>query len=83
MQVLAGIVATLAGVAVQRALEMLSSPSVSQSQPHPGSKWITVVEGNWLSFDGVVVSAYFHPSRPHTATTIGKLGTKKSAAPAG
>lgn len=70
-------------IAVEKVTEIIHSSSSSQSQPHPGSIWITSVEGPWLSHNGFVVSAYFHPSRPHTASTIGKLGTKKSAANAG
>jgi hypothetical protein len=82
-KVLAETLANLIGVAVQKVIDMLNSVSASYSQPHAGSTWVTVVDGTWLSHEGIVVSAYFHPSRPHTATTVGKLGTKKSTAGAG
>lgn len=82
-KILAEILATAIGITVEKVIQMLNSGSASQSQPHAGSTWITVVDGTWLTHDGIVVSAYYHPSRPHTATTIGKLGTKKSAANAG
>jgi hypothetical protein len=62
---------------------MLNSKSKSYSEPYPGTQWVTIVEGKWLTCNGIVVSAYYHPTRPHTATTIGKLGTKKSAAKPG
>ena len=30
-----------------------------------------------------MLSAYYHPSKKHTATTVGKLGTKQSVAEGG
>lgn len=44
--------------------------------------WITSVDG-CQELDGRVISAYYHPTKDHTATTAGKLGTKKSVAKAG
>lgn len=64
-------------------MQLLNSGSASYSHPHPGSTWVSILDGQWLSTDGVLVSAYYHPSRPHTATTIGNIGSKKSAANAG
>ena len=58
--------------------DMLSESSVSISQPHPGSWWITHVDGTLGLWNGQVVSLYYHPSSKHTATTVGKLGEKKS-----
>jgi len=31
----------------------------------------------------MIISAYFHPTKKHTATTVGKLGEKRSEAAAG
>ena len=55
----------------------MSSPKTSVSSPEPGSKWITFVDG-FFSNNGVVLSAYYHPTKTHSASIIGSLGTKKS-----
>ena len=34
-------------------------------------------------FDGLVISAYYHPHKMHSATTVGKAGELKSYATAG
>lgn len=39
-----------------------------------------MVDGKWFTHDGHVLSAYFHPTKKHSATTIGVLGQKKSIA---
>lgn len=62
---------------------MLSSPKVSESSPHPGSKRLTALDGGWLSHNGNLLSAYYHPSNKHAATTVGSLGEKKSTEDAG
>lgn len=67
----------------QRFISSLDASHVSFSQPHVGAFWISFVDGSWLMKDGAVLSAYFHPSAGHSATTIGALGTKKSVAAAG
>jgi len=61
----------------------LNHGSFHQLQPHPGSMWISILEGNYEDWRGMVVSCYYHPTKKHTATTIGKLGTKRSEASAG
>lgn len=65
------------------ALSNITSPKVSQSSPEAGSLWLTSVDGTWLSGDGNVMSAFYHPTKKHSASTIGKLGTKRSVAEAG
>lgn len=70
-------------MAYDRAVSMLSSGSVSKSEPEPGSMWVTDLDGKWLSHDGMVFSAFYHPTKKHTASTIGKNGTKRSIADAG
>ena len=61
----------------------MNSGSTSYSQPHPDSTWVTSVDGYWGTFGGQVLSAYYHPTKKHTATTEGKLGQKRSTANAG
>lgn len=61
----------------------LNHGSFHHAQPHAGSMWISILEGNYGKWQGQVVSCYYHPTKDHTATTIGKLGTKRSEAPAG
>jgi hypothetical protein len=37
--------------------------------------WITNLDGSWMQRNGQVLSAYFHPTLHHAATTVGKGGT--------
>lgn len=67
----------------QRFVSALDASHVSFSQPATGAYWISFVDGEWLTHGGGVLSAYFHPSAAHSATTEGALGTKKSVAAAG
>lgn len=48
-----------------------------------GGIWISIVDGTWGSWKGQVVSLYYHPTYPHTATTEGKLGMHRSHAAPG
>jgi hypothetical protein len=59
---------------------LAKSRSYSESSPYPGSLWITSLDGTWGSWEGQVVSLYYHPSKTHTATTVGRLGEKRSTA---
>lgn len=52
----------------------------SISYPKEGCVWITYLNGNILLRNGKVVSLFYHPNKKHTATTIGKLGQKRSEA---
>ena len=61
----------------------INSGSFSDSTPHDGARWITCVDGSLGQHNGLVMSAYYHPTKQHSVTTIGKLGTKKSFAAAG
>lgn len=67
----------------QAFVDALSAGAFSVSQPHAGAVWITALDGRWGSYNGQVVSCYYHPSKHHTATTEGRLGTKKSQAAGG
>jgi len=64
-------------------LEELNHGGCQMSQPHAGSLWITNLEGKYGSWKGMVVSCYYHPTKRHSATTVGKLGEKRSEASAG
>ena len=64
-------------------IEAINSQSASTSSPHPGSLWITSLDGKFGTWKGMVVSAYYHPTKKHTATTEGKLGVKRSVAEPG
>lgn len=65
------------------AIEILSSSTVSYSQPEGNDYWITYLDGTWGTYDGKVISMYYHPTRKHTATTRGKLDMKRSVANGG
>ncbi len=58
--------------------ESLSTGEVSLSQPHEDALWIS--SNDW---NGQVLSAYFHPSRYHTASTVGQLGEQSKSATSG
>ena len=45
--------------------------------------WISSIDGTVLTHQGQVLSAFYHPTKTHSVTTIGALGTKKSIAYAG
>ncbi len=63
--------------------EALNSGSFTRSSPEIGSLWITDLTGTWGLQNGKVMSAYYHPTKDHTATTVGKNGQKRSAAAKG
>ena len=62
---------------------LFSSGCFSYSTPHAETHWYTCVNGNLGLYDGQVMSCYYHPYQQHSATTIGKAGTKTVIAPAG
>ena len=64
-------------------LDLLSTPSVSYSQPRGNDHWFTCSNGRWGSYNGQVLSMYYHEYKRHSATTCGKLGEKRSIADAG
>ncbi len=76
----AEILASLAATVGEWIYDELSHGSAHFSQPHEGSGWVTTLEGKYGSWNGQVVSCYYHPTKSHTATTVGKLGEKRSAA---
>ena len=78
--VLAEIISEIIGIGKDKAIEILNSSSTSYSQPHSGATWVTSVNGSWGSYEGQILSAYFHPTKTHTASTEGKLGVKRSTA---
>ena len=65
------------------AIKIASAPSFQISQPHVGAIWFSFSDSPVSAWSGQLVSAYYHPSRKHTATTVGKLGEKRSVADAG
>jgi hypothetical protein len=50
--------------------------------PKEGGMWISHSDAI-IKPGGLVVSSYYHPTKKHSATTIGKLGTQTSYAEAG
>lgn len=64
-------------------INLLSSSSVSYSSPKGNDHWFTCSNGRWGSYDGQVMSLYYHEYKKHSATTCGKLGEKRSIADAG
>ncbi len=47
-----------------------------------GALWITSIDG-CHELDGSLISAYYHPTKNHTASTKGTLGTRTSVAKSG
>ena len=54
--------------------KLINSPSSQWSQPEEGAVWISCVDGWYGLPHGTVFSAYYHPTKRHTATTEGSLG---------
>jgi len=73
----------LADYSIDWVKELASASSTQVSQPDIGAVWVTQVNGTWATFSGNVISAYYHPSKTHSATSKGKLGEKRSIAAAG
>ena len=63
--------------------EALNSGSFSRSSPEIGSLWITDLTGTWGLQNGKCMSAYYHPTKDHSATSEGKNGQKRSVAAKG
>ncbi|CAD8193005.1 unnamed protein product [Paramecium octaurelia] len=60
--------------------EYFNATCYSISQPGEGSVWISYLDGNHFLNNGQVLSMFYHPTKKHTATTVGKLGQKQSVA---
>ena len=73
-------VQTALGVTSEAARKIANSPCFQYSQPSTGAEWFSWTDGYWSLFAGTVLSAYRHPTKKHSATTVGKLGQKKSEA---
>ena len=56
-------------------------PSIER--PHGNDYWIHALGGSWGDVDGQVLSAYYHPTKKHSATTIGLTGKITEVAEAG
>jgi len=69
--------------AVDWLTELDNSPSTQVSQPQIDAVWISLVNGTYLTWSGKVISAYYHPTRDHSATSKGKLGEIRSVARGG
>jgi hypothetical protein len=78
-----GAIMAALGVSGDTAGKLLSSPSFQFSQPEAGAKWFSWTDGHANGWNGQVVSAYYHPTKKHSATTKGKLGVKRSVANGG
>ena len=51
-------------------MRLLKGPKSQYTQTKSGGEWYSCVDGE----EGYVLSAYYHPSKWHTATTVGRLG---------
>lgn len=71
------------GVSEDVAKKLASAPSFQFSQPEIGSKWFSWSDGHTTGWNGKVLSAYYHPTKKHSATTQGRLGIKRSVATGG
>ena len=67
----------------KRADELVKASSTQISQPCVDAWWVSHVHGSWGTWSGEVMSCFFHPTNVHSATTKGRLGTKKSEAAGG
>ncbi|KAH0787819.1 hypothetical protein GPJ56_008168 [Histomonas meleagridis] len=75
--------ASLLGCDIDGLKNYINSSSTSISQPKGNDLWITSLDGTWGTWDGKVISIYYHSYNRHSATTVGKLGFKRSVAEAG
>jgi len=64
----------------QAVVDGLNANSVVISQPVLGSYWFSYVGGRLGSYNGRLISCFYHPTRRHSATTAGKLGVQPSVA---
>jgi len=67
----------------QTLVDRLNAKSVIISQPVLGSYWFSYLDGWWGTYNGILVSCFYHPTRKHSATTEGKLGVQRSVSGAG
>ena len=72
--VIRGAIMAALGVSDNVAKKLAAAPSFQFSQPSAGAKWISFSDGLTAGWSGQVISAYYHPSKKHSATTKGKLG---------
>jgi hypothetical protein len=70
-------------MALNKVDELLSAPSTLIQQLPDNAIFISSLNGNWLSYSGQVLAAYYHPTCVHRASTIGKFDLKRSVADAG
>ncbi|KAL1520694.1 hypothetical protein AB1Y20_022263 [Prymnesium parvum] len=57
--------------------------SIPSGAGDPRACFVSSVNGTFGRWDGQVVSAFYHPSSAHIATTVGQLGERSSWADAG
>ena len=62
---------------------LMNSTSIVVQQPEQGCIYLSELDGTWGLWNGTVMSAFYHPTKEHSATTVGKLGQKRSVAKAG
>lgn len=71
------------GLAIDKLDKILSAPTVLIQQLPDNAYFVSSVNGSWLIYDGQVLAAYYHPNCVHRASTIVKLGLKRSVAAKG
>ena len=81
--VVRGAIMAALGVSEDAAKNLAEAPSFQYSQPEVGAKWLSWSDGYTSGWKGKVISAYYHPTKRHSATTKGKLGIKRSVARGG
>lgn len=75
--------AKLIGKLGKQLADLLSGKSLVISQPVLDSYWFSYLDGTYGTYNGILVSYFYHPTKAHSATTDGKLGVKKSVARGG
>merc|ERR1719499_1775249 len=73
----------LADYSIDWVKSLATSESTQVSTPEIDAVWISHVNGTWGTWSGTVISAYYHPTKEHSATSEGRVGQKRSVAAAG
>ena len=74
--------ASALGISLTKASELVAESGVT-TRKAGGAYFVSYTGGGWFGLGGKLISAYYHPTCVHRASTKGKLGLQRSVAPAG
>jgi hypothetical protein len=83
MSIPASIIISALGVSHDQANALARSSEAKYSNPNGGHHFSWGYGANAAGYQGTVMSAYYHPSRAHTATSEGLYGPKRMYGNAG